>query len=218
MLRLKKLLGIILTMTLILSAVPIPAFAAKEEVEVVEESEGMLIEGYVQKIYDNFADFKKEVANGELVKHLQTGDFRVKLSNKVYLLQTGKSVSTLKFRYAGKTTRETLKLQQIICGPDNVTFNYGDDIYFTYYPDYRLQDSVTATKQIYSMAKEDAIRSKVINKHRVYVTEHETYQSELEYGYTWVEDGCLFEIFIPKEKGIHYGFALLKLKRAHTFR
>lgn len=220
MIKLKKLFGILLTMTLILSVVPVTAFAAKgeEEVEVVEESEGMLMEGYVQKTYDNFADFKKEVTNGKLIKHLKKGDFTVKLTNKVYLLQTRKSVSTLKFGYAGKTAKETLKLQQIVCGPDHVTFRYDNGIYFIYYPDYRSENSANATKQMYSMAKENAIHSKVINKHRVYVNEYETYRSESNYEYTWVEDGYLFVISVPKEKGINYGFALLKLKQAHTFR
>lgn len=216
----KKLCAIVLMSALVISSACVTAFAAKEE-EVVEETEGMLMEGYVQKIYDNFADFKADVMSGKLEQYLKKGDFTVKLTNKVYLLQTKKSVSTLKFNYrdrqAGKTTKETLKLQQIVCGPDHVTFRYDNGIYFIYYPDYRSEGSANATKQMYNTAKKNAIQSKVINKHRVYVNEHKTYRSELTYEYTWVEDGCLFTISVPKEKGINYGFTLLKLKQEHTF-
>ena len=72
---------------------------------------------------------------------------------------------------------------------------------------------------MYDDAKKDAIKSKVINKHRVYVTYNtESKRFATTYIYTWVEDDCLFMVSIPKERDINYGFALCQLKKSNTFK
>jgi hypothetical protein len=216
----RKLSVIIIISALIVLSASITTFAANPE--VVESTEEMSVEGLIQKEYDTFADFREEVTNGSLIKELKSGNFPVKLTNKVYTLQTKGVVSKLKFDYkdsqTSKKKKETLKLENIVCTPDHVTFDYDNDVYFTYYPDYK-SNSIHNTVCMYDDAKKDAIKSKVINKHRVYVTYNtESKRFATTYIYTWVEDDCLFMVSIPKERDINYGFALCQLKKSNTFK
>ncbi len=234
--RCQKLCIAALVSVLLISAVSVTAFAEKNETDVVESSEGIWIEELVLKEYDTYAEFKQEIKNGELVKELKSGTFPVKLTNEVYTLQSKDSVSNLKFSYKNsqisrslksdsedrenKTTKESLNLKNIICTPDHVSFLYSDNVGFTYYPDYKSPVSgLHDTLQMYERAKEYAVKTNVIDGHKVYMT-YDTFDKDdaKEYIYTWEENEHLFRIYVPAEKDINFGFALCRLNKRNIFR
>ncbi len=215
----KKLCAIVLMSALVISSACVTAFAAKEE-EVVEETEILWDEeNYPVDLlvpeYSSYADFKNEIFNRELFRKLNALGTPVKVTNKIYTLQTKKSVSNLKFDYregnSTKMGKENLQLQLISCDSSSVEFSYDKNVSFTYFPDYRT--GTVNRKKLYEDAKKNAIKSRVIHQHKVYVTN----PSKKEYLYTWVQDGNLFQIRAPKNKDMNYGFALCKLVKAHTF-
>lgn len=215
----KKLCAMILVSAMILSTASVTAFADKEE--VMEATEEMFLADYPQVEYDSFAEFKAELANGKLKDKLKSKTYQTVLTKKVYTLQKNKQVSKLSFEYRNvsnsKVNKEKIQLDKIYCYPDSVAFVYKNGVSFSYSPNYSFD--VNNEKHIYTDAKQTAVESKVINKHRVYVGYDMAKKSNARNRiYTWLEDDCLFQLFVPKKYDINYGFALCKLKKANTFK
>lgn len=146
--------------------------------------------------YQSFESFQKAVKAG---KPAQEVSCPVKNTSDIYTLASDIKIS-------GKKQ----KLKEIQCDDRSVLYIYDNDITFCYYPNYQSDEGLLTS---YQWLQKDHLYKKKTKKYTIYVTDVTMMDpdSPAFYQYTWVQDGCRFDLQLPQSLGIKYGFSMCKI-------